>query len=126
MSRSYFSRNNHLVLPVKAGNKNLIKGIVHAVSSSGQTMFIEPDIIVQMNNQLVHAKDDERREVNRILTVLSNNVKDHYDILHEDQELMIDIDVIFAKAAYGVKIDGIVPEVAEDYQYFSLIRARHL
>ena len=64
------SRNNHLVLPVKAGNKNLIKGIVHAVSSSGQTMFIEPDIIVQMNNQLVHAKDDERREVNRILTVL--------------------------------------------------------
>lgn len=119
------SRNNHLVLPVKAGNKNLIKGIVHAVSSSGQTMFIEPDIIVQMNNQLVHAKDDERREVNRILTVLSNNVKDHYDILHEDQELMIDIDVIFAKAAYGVKIDGIVPEVAEDYQHFSLIRARH-
>lgn len=51
-------------MPVKAGNKNLIKGIVHAVSSSGQTMFIEPDIIVQMNNQLVHAKDDERREVN--------------------------------------------------------------
>ena len=112
-------------MPVKAGNKNLIKGIVHAVSSSGQTMFIEPDIIVQMNNQLVHAKDDERREVNRILTVLSNNVKDHYDVLHEDQELMIDIDVIFAKAAYGVKIDGIVPEVAEDYQHFSLIRARH-
>ena len=84
-------------MPVKAGNKNLIKGIVHAVSSSGQTMFIEPDIIVQMNNQLVHAKDDERREVNRILTVLSNNVKDHYDVLHEDQELMIDIDVIFER-----------------------------
>ena len=78
-------------------------------------MFIEPDIIVQMNNQLVHAKDDERREVNRILTVLSNNVKDHYDVLHEDQELMIDIDVIFAKAAYGVKIDGIV-RMAEDHQ----------
>lgn len=119
------SRNNHLVLPVKAGNKNTVKGIVHAVSSSGQTMFIEPDVIVSMNNQLVHAKDDERKEVNRILTMLSISVKNHYDVLHDDQELMVKIDMIFAKAGYGVKIDGIVPKVVEDYQNFSLIKARH-
>lgn len=119
------SRNNHLVLPVKAGNKNTVKGIVHAVSSSGQTMFIEPDVIVSMNNQLVHAKDDERKEVNRILTMLSISVKNHYDVLHDDQELMVKIDMIFAKAGYGVKIDGVVPKVVEDYQNFSLIKARH-
>lgn len=119
------SRNNHLVLPVKAGNKNTVKGIVHAVSSSGQTMFIEPDVIVQMNNQLVHAKDDERKEVNRILMMLSMSVKNHYDVLHDDQELMVKIDMIFAKAGYGVKIDGVVPKVVEDYQNFSLIKARH-
>ena len=64
------SRNNHLVLPVKAGNRNNVKGIVHAVSSSGQTMFIEPDVIVQMNNQLVNVKEEERREVQRILKML--------------------------------------------------------
>nr|WP_285945035.1 endonuclease MutS2 [Thomasclavelia cocleata] len=119
------SRNNHLVLPVKAGNKNIVKGIVHAVSATGQTMFIEPEIIVSMNNQLVHARDDELREINRILTELSRMVKDNYDLLHENQELMVEIDVIFAKAGYGVQIDGVVPDVCEDYSSFSLIKARH-
>ncbi len=119
------SRNNHLVLPVKAGNKNIVKGIVHAVSATGQTMFIEPEIIVSMNNQLVHARDDELREINRILTELSRMVKDNYDLLHENQELIVEIDVIFAKAGYGVQIDGVVPEVCENYSSFSLIKARH-
>lgn len=119
------TRNNHLVLPVKAGNKNTVKGIVHAVSATGQTMFIEPEVIVAMNNQLVHARDDERREVNRILMMLSGMVKDNYDILHDDQEIVVEIDTIFAKGHYGVKIDGIVPEVSENYDNFSLIRARH-
>ena len=119
------SRNNHLVLPVKAGNNNIVKGIVHAVSATGQTMFIEPEIIVSMNNQLVHARDDELREINRILTELSRMVKDNYDLLHENQELMVEIDVIFAKAGYGVQIDGVVPEVCENYSSFSLIKARH-
>lgn len=119
------SRNNHLVLPVKAGNKNIVKGIVHAMSATGQTMFVEPEIIVSMNNQLVHARDDELREINRILMELSKMVKDNYDFLHEDQALLVEIDVIFAKAGYGVQIDGIVPIVSEDYHSFSLIKARH-
>ena len=88
-------------------------------------MFIEPEIIVSMNNQLVHARDDELREINRILTELSRMVKDNYDLLHENQELMVEIDVIFAKAGYGVQIDGVVPDVCEDYSSFSLIKARH-
>lgn len=119
------SRNNHLVLPVKAGHKNTVKGIVHAVSATGQTMFIEPEIIVAMNNQLVHARDDELREVNRILTELSKKVKENYDLLNEDQKLLVAIDVIFAKAGYGVQIDGIVPTISEDHHCFSLIKARH-
>ena len=119
------SRNNHLVLPVKAGNKNNVKGIVHAMSATGQTMFIEPEVIVSMNNQLVHARDDELREINRILMELSKMIKDNYDLLHEDQELLVEIDVIFAKAGYGVQIDGIVPDVSEDYHHFSLLKARH-
>lgn len=119
------SRNNHLVLPVKAGNKNIVKGIIHAVSATGATMFIEPEVIVSMNNQLVHARDDERKEVNRILMELSKIVKDNYDLLHENQELLVEIDTIFAKAGYGVQIDGIVPLVSENYTNFNLIKARH-
>lgn len=119
------SRNNHLVLPVKAGNKNHVKGIVHAISATGATMFIEPEAIVAMNNQLINAKDEEAKEINRILLELSKMVKANYDCLHEDQELLIDIDVIFANASYGVKIDGIVPEISDNYEVFSLKKARH-
>ena len=119
------SRNNHLVLPVKAGNKNHVKGIVHAISATGATMFIEPEAIVAMNNQLINAKDEEAKEINRILLELSKTVKANYDCLHEDQELLIDIDVIFANASYGVKIDGIVPEISDNYEVFSLKKARH-
>lgn len=119
------SRNNHLVLPVKAGNRNNVKGIVHAVSSSGQTMFIEPDVIVQMNNQLVNVKEEERREVQRILKMLSVAVKENYDCLYENQELMVALDVIFAKANYGIKLDSIVPEVVTSYETLSLKKARH-
>lgn len=119
------SRNNHLVLPVKAGNKNHVKGIVHAISATGATMFIEPEAIVAMNNQLINARDEETKEINRILLELSKTVKANYDCLHEDQELLIDIDVIFANASYGVKIDGIVPEISDNYEVFSLKKARH-
>lgn len=119
------SRNNHLVLPVKAGNKNHVKGIVHAISATGATMFIEPEAIVAMNNQLINARDEETKEINRILLELSKMVKANYDCLHEDQELLIDIDVIFANASYGVKIDGIVPEISDNYEVFSLKKARH-
>lgn len=119
------SRNNHLVLPVKAGNKNHVKGIVHAISATGATMFIEPEAIVAMNNQLINARDEEAKEINRILLELSKMVKANYDCLHEDQELLIDIDVIFANASYGVKIDGIVPEISDNYEVFSLKKARH-
>ena len=119
------SRNNHLVLPVKAGNKNSVKGIVHAVSATGSTMFIEPEVIVAMNNQLIHARDDEIKEINRILLELSKQIKDNYDCLHENQELLVEIDVIFAKAGYGIQIDGVVPDINEDYDNFCLIKARH-
>ena len=119
------TRNNHLVLPVKAGNKNSVKGIVHALSATGSTMFIEPEVIVAMNNQLIHARDDEIKEINRILMELSKQVKDNYDCLHENQELLVEIDVIFAKAGYGIQIDGVIPSINEDYDNFSLIKARH-
>lgn len=119
------TRNNHLVLPVKAGNKNSVKGIVHALSSSGQTLFIEPEEIVQMNNHLVDLREKEHREVMRILKMLSKLVKENYEIIHEDQEIMVALDVIFAKGDYGVSINGIVADVVQDYTVFKLKQARH-
>lgn len=69
--------------------------------------------------------DDEIKEINRILMELSKQVKDNYDCLHENQELLVEIDVIFAKAGYGIQIDGVIPSINEDYDNFSLIKARH-
>ncbi|WP_294578140.1 endonuclease MutS2 [uncultured Thomasclavelia sp.] len=119
------TRNNHLVLPVKAGSKGNVKGIVHALSASGQTMFVEPEVIVQMNNQLVNVKEEERREVLRILKLLSSQVKDNYQDLRDNQELLVELDVIFAKAGYGVKLNAVVPHVVTEYQTLSLKKARH-
>lgn len=119
------SRNEHLVLPVKAVYKNRIKGIVHAVSASGQTVFIEPNAIVQIHNQLVQLQEEETQEVQRILKELSQEVKIQYDVLYENQTILLEIDEIFSKAQYGVSIDGCIPEIKQDYTTFLLKEARH-
>lgn len=119
------SRNEHLVLPVKAVYKNRIKGIVHAISASGQTIFIEPNAIVQIHNQLVQLQEEEKREIERILKVLSQEVKVHYDALDHNQRILLEIDEIFSKAQYGVSIDGCIPEVKQEYTTLLLKEARH-
>lgn len=119
------SRNNHLVLPVKASNKNNVKGIVHAMSASGQTMFIEPEAVASMNNQLLHLESEEKQEVQRILFLLSQLVKQQYPILSTNQELLVELDVLFAKAMYGFSIEGIVPVIKEEGRSLRLQQARH-
>lgn len=119
------SRNEHLVLPVKAGHKNQVKGIVHSLSSSGQTMFIEPEAIVQINNQLVSVKEEEKREIQRILFALSQEVKINFDSLMYNQKCLIELDVIFAKASYGLKIDGVIPTITTNMHNLVLKKARH-
>lgn len=119
------SRNNHLVLPVKASNKNTVKGIVHAMSASGQTMFIEPEAVVLMNNQLLHLQSEEKQEIQRILFSLSQLVKQNDRILFTNQEVLISLDELFSKAMYGFSIEGILPEIKEKGREFSLQQARH-
>lgn len=119
------SRNDHLVLPVKASHRSHVKGIVHALSASGQTMFVEPEAIVQMNNQLVTLQEEERREVQRILFSLSQLVKENMDILKNNQDLLVKIDAIFAKANYGNKIDGQLATIEPEGHRVVLMQARH-
>lgn len=119
------SRNEHLVLPVKAGYKNRVKGIVHAISASGQTIFVEPEAIVQIHNQLVQLQEEERKEIQRILLELSKEVKENYDLLSNNQILLLEIDEIFSKAQYGVSINGCIPEVTQEYATLRIKEARH-
>lgn len=119
------SRNEHLVLPVKAGYKNQVHGIVHGHSSTGRTMFIEPEEIVVLNNQLANARQDEQIEIHRILLELSKKVKSYYDVLKQDLDILVDIDYIFGVSQYAKKLDMTLPEVCQDYSQLVFKQARH-
>lgn len=117
------TRNDHLVLPVKAGHKNEIKGIVHATSATGQTYFIEPENVVTMNNEYNTLRSDEQEEIHKILHRLTRRVKGCYYHLKFDQEIMTELDFIFAKARFGAEYDSCIPQMGSDH--LSLIQARH-
>lgn len=117
------TRNDHLVLPVKAGHKNEIKGIVHATSATGQTYFIEPENVVAMNNEYNTLRSDEQEEIHKILHRLTRRVKGCYYHLKFDQEIMTELDFIFAKARFGAEYDACIPQMGADH--LSLIQARH-
>ncbi|HAN57599.1 MAG TPA: endonuclease MutS2 [Erysipelotrichaceae bacterium] len=117
------SKNDHLVLPVKAGHKNDIKGIVHATSATSQTYFIEPESVVAMNNEYNTLVSDEHEEVQRILHQLTKQVARVRYHLKFDQELMEALDFIFAKARFGVEYDCCIPVMGA--QQLSLKQARH-
>ncbi len=119
------SRNNHLVLPVKAGYKNQVRGVVHAVSASGQTMFIQPEAVVQLHNQLFQLQNEEREEVQRILFALSQIVKQNSEVLLYNQKVLVELDVLFAKGRFGCMLDGVIPEINTTLRSIELYGARH-
>ena len=107
-------RNNRYVVPVKVEYRSEFKGIVHDMSASGQTVYMEPLQIVQMANKISQYRDEEAAEVERILYELSAEVAAVAVDLKAHDMVLHDIDMIFAKAKYGVSIKGSKPEVAED------------
>lgn len=119
------SRDDHLVLPVSVSYKHRIRGISHGQSASGRTVYIEPEEIVALNGQLAMARQDEQREIQRILIKLTQTVNSYYRVLSEDLKIMIDLDEIFAIALYSQKLDMIIPEVVAEHQGISLLKARH-
>lgn len=119
------SRDDHLVLPVKVSHKHQIRGITHGQSSSGHTMFIEPEEIVVYNGQLATARQEEQAEIHRILLKLTKSVKGYSRVLNENLNIMIDLDTIFAIGLYSKKLDMVIPDIDHDYQGISLLKARH-
>ena len=120
----YTMRGDRYVVPVKAEYKSAVPGLVHDQSSTGATIFIEPMSLVNINNEIKELKLKEIAEIERILKALSVKVKENQDICASNMKILIKIDFIFAKAKYGSKVNGIMPEVREDGS-FDLISARH-
>lgn len=107
------TRNNRYVVPVKIEYRSEFKGIVHDMSASGQTVYMEPLQIVQMSNNISQYRDEEAVEVERILFEISGEVASVGDALKSQDIVLHHIDMIFAKAKYGVSIKGTKPEVVE-------------
>jgi DNA mismatch repair protein MutS2 len=117
-------RNDRFVIPVKQEYRGHYGGIIHDQSSSGQTLFIEPQVIVQLNNQLQDIRVKEQLEIERILSELSANVAEHSNELQVIVEVMANLDFIFAKARYGKKIKASMPTMNNEGR-ISLYKARH-
>ncbi|EIT85414.1 recombination and DNA strand exchange inhibitor protein [Fictibacillus macauensis ZFHKF-1] len=117
-------RNDRFVLPVKQEYRANFGGMVHDQSSSGATLFIEPQAIITINNQLKEAKAKETREIEKILRELSGVVGEHAEPLLHNVAVLAQIDFIFAKAFYSRELKATKP-IMNDQQSMSIIKARH-
>lgn len=117
-------RNDRFVIPVKQEYRHHYGGIVHDQSSSGQTLFIEPDSVVQANNEIHRLKMKEQAEIERILLALSAMVEEVASDLFNLVKVLGDIDVILAKGKYGQANKCTMPKMNQN-GYIRLIRARH-
>jgi len=117
-------RNDRYVIPVKQEYRHHYGGIVHDQSSSGQTLFIEPDSVVQANNEIHQLKMKEQTEIARILLTLSAMVEEVAPDLFNLVKILGEIDVILAKGKYGQANKCTMPKMNKD-GYIRLVRARH-
>ncbi len=120
----YTTRDDRIVFQVMASSKSKIPGIIHDVSSSSKTFYVEPQEIVPLNNKIRETKAKIHAEFIRILTELTSFVKSNLSELKHTEKILSEIDFHFAKARYAVRIQAIEPEL-EQNQEISLENMRH-
>ena len=117
------TRAGRFVVPVKSEHKNDIPGLVHDVSASGGTFFIEPMGVVKANNELRELRAREKKEIERILAELSAECAAHKEDILQDYTLLVLLDCIFARAGLSVRMSGTQPRLSR--RVLDLKRARH-
>lgn len=117
-------RNGHFVLPVKTAYKNKVPGIIYDISDSGNTTFIEPLSIVQLNVEIASLKCEENEEIRRILKELTNLVLlNEYEIVNNNK-IIGELDFLSSKANFALENDHEIAEILDE-QHLSLIDAKH-
>lgn len=116
-------RHGRYVIPVKQEHKSKVSGIVHDQSQTGATLFVEPQVIVNLNNELSELKLAEEKEVRRILEMLTKSVVAQHRIITNNQELMVKLDFIFARARLGILMGAFTPQISDES--IELNKARH-
>ena len=118
------SRNGRQVLPVKNTYRNKIAGVVHDISASGNTVYIEPREVVKLSEEIASLRADERYEMMRILQELSERVRSHAAEIANDGWIIGHLDLIRAKVRFIQETGAVVPQVSED-QEIQLLHVRH-
>lgn len=113
-ARELTVRNDRLVLPINADSKNKIKGFVHDVSASGQTVYLEPVQALAFNNEIRELKLRERNEILKILTELTDKLRPHLAEYRRYSDFLTAVDVLRAKAKLGLELGANVPVVRAD------------
>ena len=117
-------REGRFVVPVKQENKSYLPGLVHDQSASGATLFVEPMAVVELNNELKELKVKEQKEIERILSELTEMVAQNSESIIENQKILETVDFIFAKGKLALEMDGIKP-IINNNGYINIKGARH-
>ena len=118
------SRNGRAVLPVKNSYRNRISGVVHDISASGSTVYIEPRAVVQLNEEITQLRADERHEMALILRELSNMLRPHTNIIRNNAWVLGHLDFVHAKFLFMQENKAVVPQLSTD-KTVQLLQARH-
>jgi DNA mismatch repair protein MutS2 len=106
-------RNERFVVPVIAGQRRKLEGVIHGASSSGHTLFVEPLETIDLNNELVRLTEEEMREVHRILVELTSRLRAYGDSIRATLNTMAELELIFAKAKFASEFDCAIPRFGD-------------
>lgn len=119
-------RNERYVLPIVAGQRRKVDGIIHAASGTGQTLFIEPLETVGLNNDLVRLREEEMREVYRILAEITERLRAASGDIAVSVGVLAKLELVFAKARFAADFDCVIPQFSpESEPRLAVVRARH-
>ncbi|HCN85044.1 MAG TPA: endonuclease MutS2 [Sphingobacteriaceae bacterium] len=117
-------RDGRVCIPLLAENKRKMKGFIHDESASGQTVYLEPEEVFYLNNQIRDLEFDKRREIIRILTGLTDKLRPYVPLLISYNSLLTKLDFVLAKALFAIDIEAEMPELAQTATT-NFINARH-
>ncbi|MCI4646962.1 endonuclease MutS2 [Phaeodactylibacter sp.] len=118
-------RNGRRVLSVPSEHKRSIRGIIHDESTTGKTAFIEPEGIIEINNDIFDLETDEKREIYRILRELSAELRPYREDIHVYQEILIHFDFVQAKARLARQMNAVMPKTLFSRPHFGIKQGRH-
>ena len=119
-------RNERFVVPIVAGQRRKIDGVIHGASGTGQTLFVEPLETIELNNELVRLTEEEMREVHRILLEFTARLRDYAEPIERTLAILGELELLFAKAQFAVDFGCVIPRFSPEGARRLVLRdARH-